>query len=50
MRNKEIGYRVEQSHASGRRYLYNLIHTERSGGCAWGGGDKNKVTKHDSAT
>ena len=34
MRNKEFGYRVEQSHASGRRYLSNPVHTQRSGGCA----------------
>ena len=30
MRNKEFGYRVEQSHASGRRYLCNPVHTQRS--------------------
>jgi len=34
MRNKEFGYRVEQSHASGRRYLRNPVHTQRSGVCA----------------
>ncbi len=39
MRNKEFGYRVEQSHASGRRYLRNPVHTQRSGVCA---GTKNK--------
>ena len=32
MRNKEFGYRVEQSHASGRRYLCNPVHTQRCGG------------------
>lgn len=34
MRNKEFGYRVERSHASGRRHLRNPVHTQRSGGCA----------------
>ena len=34
MRNKEFGYRVERSYASGRRYLRNPVHTQRSGVCA----------------
>ena len=40
MRNKEFGYRVEQSHASGRRYLCNPVHTQRSGVCAGGCDDR----------
>ena len=42
MRNKEFGYRVEQSHASGRRYLCTPVHTQRSGVCA--GGCKDRET------
>ncbi len=34
MRNKEFGYRVEQSHASGRRYLCTpYIQYVQGGGC-----------------
>ena len=42
MQNKEFGYRVEQSHASGRRYLRNPVHTQQSGVCA--GGCKDRET------
>ena len=39
MRNKEFGYRVEQSHASGRRYLSTpYIHS----GAEYVRGQKNK--------
>ena len=40
MRNKEFGYRVEQSHASGKHYLRSPVHTQRSGGCAGGCEDR----------
>ena len=40
MRNKEFGYRVERSHASGRRYLRSPVHTQRSGVCAGGCEDR----------
>ena len=44
MRNKEFGYRVERSHASGRRYLRSPVHTQQSGGCA---GDARKERPHN---